>query len=300
MLLAQALINENPTPRLWLLTRGAQQANAHDDLLSPAQAPIWGLGKTLTLEHPELRCVCVDLAPRLMSAEVDALLTEFAEQGAEQQIALRESGRRAARFGRAQSAGHGMSNDEAWRLVPSSSGVLDQFVRQPMSRRPPRAGEVEIAVESTGLNLKDVLNVLGLYPGNAGPIGGECAGRITAVGSAATNLSVGDEVLAVAAGSFASHVMARAELVQRRPSNVSAEEASSFPIAFLTAEYCLSHLTNVRAADRVLIHAATGGVGMAAVQIAQRAGAEVLATAGSPQKREMLRSIGVKHVFELA
>jgi len=298
MLLAQALVNESPTPRLWLLTRGAQQADAHDDLLSPAQAPVWGLAKTLALEHPELRCVCVDLAPRRMPAEVDVVLAEFAEPGAEQQIALRESGRRVARLGRAQSASHGMSSDEAWRLVPGSPGALDELVRQSMSRRPPRAGEVEIAVESTGLNFKDVLNVLGLYPGNAGPLGGECAGRITAVGSAVTNLSVGDEVLAVAAGSFASHVTARAELVQRRPSNVSAEEASSFPIAFLTAEYCLSHLANVRAGDRVLIHAAAGGVGMAAIQIAQRAGAEVVATAGSPQKRELLRSIGVKHVFD--
>ena len=91
MLLAQALVDESPTPRLWLLTRGAQQAHTTDDLLSPAQAPIWGLGKTLAIEHPDLRCVCVDLAPRSAPAEIEALEAELAEPGLEQQVALRES-----------------------------------------------------------------------------------------------------------------------------------------------------------------------------------------------------------------
>ena len=102
MQLAQALIDENPAPRLWLVTRGAQQAHGSDGLLSPAQAPVWGLGKTLAMEHPDLRCVCVDLAPRPAPVEVDALMAELAEPGLEQQVALRESGRRVARLARAQ------------------------------------------------------------------------------------------------------------------------------------------------------------------------------------------------------
>ena len=300
MQLAQALIDENPAPRLWLVTRGAQQAHGSDGLLSPAQAPIWGLGKTLAMEHPDLRCVCVDLAPRSAPAEVEALEAELAEPGLEQQVALRESGRRVARLARARSGsvvreGH---NEEPWQLVPAAPGTLDSFRRQPVSRQSPGPGEVEIAVEATGLNFKDVLNVLGLYPGEAGPLGGECAGRVTAVGPGVTSLRPGDAVLAVAAGSFASHVTAKSELVQRLPPGISVEEGSSFPIAFLTAEYCLSYLAGMQAGDRVLIHAAAGGVGMAAVRLAQRAGAEVFATAGSPRKRELLRSIGVKHVFD--
>ena len=162
----------------------------------------------------------------------------------------------------------------------------------------PGPGEVEIAVQATGVNFKDVLSVLGLYPGDPGPLGGECAGRVTAVGDGVTHVRPGDEVLAVAGGSFASHVVTRAELVQPRPTNVSAEEGASFPIAFLTAEFCLSHLAGMRAGDRVLIHAAAGGVGMAAVKLAQRAGAEVFATAGSVWKRELLHSMGVTHVFD--
>src|SRR5262249_25341377 len=185
-----------------------------------------------------------------------------------------------------------------WRLVPASAGTFDRFRRDPFVRHLPGPGEVEIAVEATGINFKDVLSVLGLYPGNPGPLGGECAGRVTAVGDGVTHVRPGDEVLAVASGSFASHVVTRAEFVQPRPTNVSAEEGASFPIAFLTAEFCLSHLAGMRAGDRVLIHAAAGGVGMAAVRLAQRTGAEVFATAGSVWKRELLRSMGVTHVFD--
>ena len=190
-------------------------------------------------------------------------------------------------------------NNEPWQLVPAVPGTLNGFRRQPVSRKSPGPGEVEIEVEATGLNFKDVLNTLGLYPGEAGPLGGECAGRVAAVGSGVTRLQIGDPVLGVAAGSFASHVTAKSELVQRRPPGISAEEGSSFPIAYLTAEYCLSSLAGMHSGDRVLIHAAAGGVGMAAVRLALRAGAEVFATAGSPWKRELLRSIGVKHVFDL-
>jgi NADPH:quinone reductase-like Zn-dependent oxidoreductase/acyl carrier protein len=228
-------------------------------------------------------------------------MAELTEPGAEQQVALREPGRRVARLARAHSSTSSLGeagDQEPWQLVPAETGTLDDFRRQPTTRRPPGTGEVEIAVEATGLNFKDVLSALGMYPGEAGPLGGECAGRVVAVGPGVTSFKSGDAVLAVAAGSFASHVTAKSELVRRLPPGISVEEGSSFPIAFLTAEYCLSYLAHVQSGDRVLIHAAAGGVGMAAVRLAQRAGAEVFATAGSSRKRELLRSIGVKHVFD--
>jgi acyl transferase domain-containing protein/acyl carrier protein len=301
MLLAQALVNENPVPPLWLVTRGAQQADTLDFKLSPAQAPVWGLRNALALEHPELHCVCVDLDPRTDVADLDALVAEITGPGAETQVALRGDERRVARLARLR---HGRAVEDevpleaSWRLVPASPGTLDRFRRDPVDRRVPGPGEVEIAVQATGVNFKDVLSVLGLYPGDPGPLGGECAGRVTAVGDGVIHVRPGDEVLAVAGGSFASHAVTRAELVQPRPTNVSAEEGASFPIAFLTAEFCLSHLAGMRAGDRVLIHAAAGGVGMAAVKLAQRVGAEVFATAGSAWKRELLHSMGVTHVLD--
>ena len=301
MLLAQALVSASPAPRLWLVTRGAQEADALDDPLSPAQAPAWGLAKALSLEHPELRCVCVDLPPSTHEAEVDALAAELAEPGLESQVAWRNGERRVARLARVprtSARAVGAGTGEAWRLVPESPGALDQFRREPFKRRLPGPGEIEIAAQASGLNFKDVLNVLGMYPGDPGPLGTECAGRVTAIGPGVTHVRPGDAVLALASGSFASHVITRAELVQPLPAGVSVEEGASFPVAFLTAEYCLSHLASLRAGNRVLIHAAAGGVGMAAVKLAQRVGAEVFATAGSKWKRDLLREMGVTHVFD--
>jgi acyl transferase domain-containing protein/acyl carrier protein len=298
LLVAQALVDENPVPRLWIVTRGAQQADTLDGTLSPAQAPVWGLGNALTMEHPELQCVCVDLDTGTGLADLDALAAEIKGPGAESQVALRAGERRVARLARLRHGHDEIPLGTPWRLVPESPGSLDQFRRDPVERRVPGPGEVEIAVQATGVNFRDVLSVLGLYPGDPGPLGGECAGRVTAIGEGVMHVRPGDEVLAVAGGSFASHVVTRAELVQPRPSNISAEEGASFPIAFLTAEFCLSHMAGMRKGDRVLIHAAAGGVGMAAVKLAQRAGAEVFATAGTAWKRELLHSMGVTHVFD--
>ena len=307
MLLAQSLAmhaGEHPSPRLWIVSRGAQQADPLDRLLSPVQAPVWGLAKTITLEHPELDCVCIDLDPGAGAgddAATAALAAELDEPGAETQVALRRGGRRIARLGRvrrSQKAGGGARSATPWRLAPSVRGALDQLSLQPMQRSQPGPDEVEIEVHATALNFKDVLNVLGMYPGDAGALGGECAGRVTAIGVGVVHVRPGDDVVAVAGGSFASHVIARKELVQPRPAGLGAEEAASIPIAFLTAEFCLGHLAGMRRGDRVLIHAAAGGVGMAAVRLAQRAGAVVFATAGSPMKRDLLRAMGVAHVYD--
>ncbi|MBI4995373.1 MAG: SDR family NAD(P)-dependent oxidoreductase [Rhodocyclales bacterium] len=297
MLLAQALVAQAPVPRLWITTRGGQQAAARDRGLAPAQASVWGLGKALALEHPELRCTCVDLDPDAPLSDVDALLAEFGESGSEAQIAWRAGERRIARLARVRRAAE-VQRPGSYRLAPSVRGSLDEFGFEPLERRAPGPGEVEIAVEATGLNFKDVLNVLGMYPGDPGPLGGECAGRVTAVGAGVTRVRPGDDVLAVAGGSFSSHVLARADFVQLRPPGISAQEGAAFPIAFLTAEFCLGYLAGMLAGERVLIHAAAGGVGMAAVRLAQRAGATVFATAGSAAKRAILHSMGVEHVFD--
>jgi NADPH:quinone reductase-like Zn-dependent oxidoreductase/SAM-dependent methyltransferase/acyl carrier protein len=294
---AQLLLGVNPPPRLWIVTRGAQEADPIDRPLAPAQAPEWGLARTVRLEHPELRCTCVDLDPAGDPDEAAALAAELGRGGEEGEVALRPGGRRALRLVRHRRALRAPPV-APYRLAASVRGDLDALRLEPLERRAPGPGEVEIAVEATGLNFKDVLNVLGMYPGDTSPLGGECAGRVVAVGPGVTHVRPGDDVLAVAGGSFASHVIAGAHLVARRPAGVTAEEGASFPIAFVTAQFCLDHLARLRAGDRVLVHAAAGGVGLAAVQLAQRAGAEVFATAGAPWKRALLRELGVAHVLD--
>ena len=297
LLLAQALVAESRPPRLWIITRGGQQADGGERSVSPVQATAWGLGRSIALEHPELNCACIDLDPGPHPGEVDALLVELESRGSESQVALRASGRRVLRLVRAPSAGEPEAPAEAWRLAPAFPGAFDRFHRQPLVRRAPEFGEVEIAVQATGLNFKDVLQVLGMASGDDASLGGECAGRVARVGPGVSHLRPGDDVMAVGKGCLASFVTLPADLAQRRPPEMSPEEAAAFPIAFLTAEFCLSHIGALRTGQRVLIHAGAGGVGMAAIQLAQLAGAEVFATAGSEWKRALLRSIGVPHVL---
>lgn len=300
-LLAQALINEKVSPPLWMITRSGQHVDADQRIVSPWQASVWGLCRTLAIEHPELSCVCIDLDPAPDGAELDTLAAALTEEPIEHQIALRSGERlvaRLARMRRADAVQADRAPEADSRLVPAVPGTFERFVRQPIERRAPGADEVEIAVQATGLNFKDILNVLGMLSAEQVLLGGECAGRVIRVGPGVSHVRPGDRVMAVAPDCFASSVIAKSELVQRCPDEMSVEEAAAFPIAFITAAFCLSHMAGMRKGDRVLVHAAAGGVGMAAVQLAQRAGAEVFATAGSEWKRDLLRSLGVRHVFD--
>ncbi|MBI5563326.1 MAG: type I polyketide synthase [Chloroflexi bacterium] len=296
--LVQALAQMKQPPRLWLVTRGAQSVRSGEDVAID-QAPLWGLAATITLEQPELHCACIDLDP---SASVDqaaqALLSEMTSTDSEDRIAYRGGDRFVARLTRHTARTAQQAAPSAVQLAIPSRGLLDNLTLQPVSRRTPGHGEVEIRVRATGLNFRDVLNALGMYPGDAGAPGSECAGEIVSVGDGVDHLHAGDEVLAAAAGSFSTYAITRAEFVAPKPPTMTFDEAATLPIAFLTAQYGLHQLAQLSKGDRVLIHAAAGGVGLAAVQIAQRAGAEIFGTAGSPEKRAYLHSIGVPHVLD--
>ncbi len=184
------------------------------------------------------------------------------------------------------------------RLDIGARGVLDNLSLVPQVRRAPGAGEVEIRVRAAGLNFRDVLNVLDLYPGATWDLGDECGGEVVRVGPGVEGLRVGDAVMGMAHASMADFVTTPAALVTHIPSGLSTTEAATIPIAFLTAHYALLEVGRLQPGERVLIHAGAGGVGMAAVQLAQRAGAEVFATAGNPDKRARLKEMGVAHVFD--
>lgn len=164
--------------------------------------------------------------------------------------------------------------------------------------------DIEIAVFAAGLNFKDVLLASGMMltdmnvPANTLSFGTECAGRITRLGQrAALQWTVGDNVIASGAGALAESLVVDSKQVFVKPDRLSFAEAATLPTAFATAYYALKTIGNIQPGQRVLIHSATGGVGLAAVQIAQSAGAEIFATAGSEIKREYLREMGIEHVM---
>ena len=294
--LASALRERPEPPRLFALTCGAQAVS--DNVVASEQASIWGISRSLDVEAPELRATVVDLDPAHPKGDVDLVTAELFADSEEQQVALRGGRRLGARLVRSPAEAGSDRDRAAWRLEPETPGSFERFLRAPLSRRAPGACEVEIETSAWGLNFRDVLNALNLYPGNPGPLGGECAGHVTAVGEGVSHVRIGDRVMAVAGGSFASHVIARGDLVQAIPPGMSDEEAAGFPIPWLTAAFCLEHVAKLKGGERVLIHAAAGGVGLAAVRVAQRAGAEVFATAGAPWKRELLAEAGVQHIYD--
>ena len=187
------------------------------------------------------------------------------------------------------------------RVVVTELGDLDSLRVDSFAPRAPRPGEVEIEVRAAGLNFKDVLCALGEMPEvGAGPFapGGECSGIVRAVGSGVRGLAPGDAVVAIARAAIGTHVTTAAHAVAAMPANLDFDRAAGVPIVFLTAQYALETLARLAPGERVLIHAAAGGVGLAAIQIARLLGAEVFATAGRPDKRDHLRSLGVEHVFD--
>ena len=298
--LVQAIVKTTAAtrPNVWVVTRGAQPVVAGP--LAVGQASIWGLTRTIGLEQPELKCVLVDLDPHGGAAELDRLWSEIISPDGESEIAFRAENRHVARLRKTAAArenGDSAAADRPMELFIPTRGILDNLALRPQTRQAPAAGEVELEVLATGLNFRDVLNALGMYPGDPGALGNEFAGRIVGLGAGVEGLAVGDEVIGMGSGTFATFVTTPAALVVAKPRQLTAENAATIPIPFLTAEYALNRLARMKAGDRVLIHAATGGVGLAALQIAQRAGAEIFATAGSPEKRQYLQSLGVKHVM---
>ncbi|TVS13820.1 MAG: aminotransferase class I/II-fold pyridoxal phosphate-dependent enzyme [Planctomycetaceae bacterium] len=308
-LIQSVLDASSAVPRLWLVTRGSQTVQVGDRAANILPSTLWGLGRVIDWEHPQLRCTRVDLDPCVSPADGDDLLSELVQSDGENQVAYRNSVRLVPRLVKACSPHPGMLHvpeGQPFALRLTKYGVLDNLTLQPLERKAPQAGEIEIAVLATGLNFRDVLRALGMlqeYENRIGIqserdvwFGFECAGKVTAVGPGVDQFQVGDDVVALYPGSMASHVTVGTNYVVRKPQTMSFEQAATIPLAYLTAHYGLNRLAKLGSGDRVLIHAAAGGVGQAAVALAQRAGSEIFATA-SPGKWDFLRSLGVTHVM---
>ena len=182
-----------------------------------------------------------------------------------------------------------------------SPGLLDSLTFMPATRQRPGPGEVEIEVYATAMNFKEVLIALGVIsvPTNM-PVkfGYECAGKIVAIGEGVDGFQIGDAVMNFTPNGFGAFTTTLASSVISKPDTLSFEEAATIPVAFGTAYYALIKLAGLAQGERILIHAAAGGVGMAAVKIAQWMGAEIFATAGNPEKRAFLRSLGIAYVMD--
>jgi acyl transferase domain-containing protein/thioesterase domain-containing protein/acyl carrier protein len=302
--LVQLLARENSAPRLWLVTSGAQAVNIGENI-SVAQSPLLGLGRTITTEFPKWSCRLVDVDSGNAEKIARQLLREISIGDGETEVAWRGQSRFANRLVRTSLELHPprapLSPNPGYRLEIPASGVMDELALLETPRRRPGPHEVEIEICAAALNFRDVMKSLGIYPMDSDIdllLGDECSGPVTAVGKGVKQFKIGDEVIAAGAGCFASHLTIPAPFVVHKPARISFEEAATIPVAFMTAWHALHHLGKIRRGEKILIHVATGGVGLAAIQIARLAGAEIFATAGNDEKRNYLRKLGIRHVMD--
>ncbi|MFJ8744632.1 type I polyketide synthase, partial [Embleya sp. NPDC127516] len=289
----QLLAGEGGPEPLVVVTHGAVAAAAGDTVPDLAHASVWGLVRSAQSEHPgRLMLVDTDDSPE------SAMLLRAAVRSGEPQSALRDGQALVPRLVRSGPTGRDggalVPPRGDWALRTRGTGTLEGLALLPpddTAQRPLGEHEIRIAIRAAGLNFRDVLIALGVYPG-AASMGGEGAGVVTEVGAAVAELAVGDSVFGLFPDAFGPHAVADHRMVTKLPDEWSFERAASVPVVFLTAYYGLVELGGLRAGESVLVHAGAGGVGMAAVQIARHLGAEVFATA-SEGKWETLRSLGV-------
>ncbi|MBY0525853.1 MAG: SDR family NAD(P)-dependent oxidoreductase [Gemmataceae bacterium] len=304
--------------RLWLITAGAETISADEATSNPGQAPLWGLGRVIRSELSNLACHLIDLSARGMThpdpweAELAALLTELRAPDNETELLIRGSERLVPRlrplsleaprpFGNLKddqkSVGYCLE-------IPPRKGLGQLRLRQTACPTP-QSGQVVIDIKAAGLNFRDVLLAMGMIApevyesaGEGIGLGVECAGVIREVGPQVSDWHAGDEVFVLMSHSIGRFALVPTERVFRKPAEMSFEDAATVLSVFVTAYYALKELGRVEPGERVLIHGAAGGVGLAAIQVVRHLGGEVWATAGSPEKREYLRALGIEHVFD--
>lgn len=282
--------------RLCIVTAGSQFVDGTESLRLE-QAPVAGLARVAATEHPDLRVTLFDLDPQGHVNDVGLMVDELTKDG-ERLVAWRKGMRYVARLAHRVADATAITDDAPSRLGISSRGTLENLALEPMRRTAPKPGEVELRVHASGLNFRDVLSALGMYPGELRHLGSDCAGEITAVGEGVTRFKPGDRVVAMAEGAFASHAVTRWEFVAPLPDGLDYEQGAAIPTAYLTADITLNLIGKLKRGDKVLIHSGAGGVGMAAIALARNAGAEIFATAGSAEKRATLSRLGVHHVLD--
>ena len=297
-------------PRLFVVTNGATDT-VGDHKLDLGQAILHGMSRVIRNESPNVPLTVIDLSATIPTCEIETLCHELLHTRRDQdesEIVLRGD----QRFLRQlvpvdrDSAEKAATTEEPgcggfYRAELTESGGFDHVVFRRLQHSDPQALDVEIAVEAAGVNFKDIMNVMGMLPENAVAggltekrLGLEIAGRVLRKGSLVQHVEVGDNVIACVAEGFCGRVTTPGHYVVRCPGTLTPVQAAAVPLSYVTAWYSLWHLARLARGETVLIHSGAGGVGGAAIQLARRAGAKVIATAGTKEKRDYLRQIGIE------
>jgi phthiocerol/phenolphthiocerol synthesis type-I polyketide synthase C len=329
--LATACESSLTAAKVWLLTGqvaslfACDQTGAFEDSIRSGEiahdAALWGFGRSLMNETAHCRVQLLDINGDCHSSPVlDAVVNELLCGDSEQEVLLNRFGKRfVSRLRRSEalpalvSAEEDLKTDapEVAGLSPTLSlsfklpGQLRNLQWQATVAVTPADDEIEIEVKATGLNFRDVMYTLGLLSDEAvengfvGPtLGLEFAGIVTRTGTKVSAFKAGDKVLGLGPASFSNRVLTQANAITLMPEHMGYAAAATIPSTFFTVYYALHHQARLQAGEKVLIHGAAGGVGLAAIQVAQWLGAEIYATVGSEAKRDYMHLLGIKHVYD--
>lgn len=314
----------NDPLQLTLVTQGVGQTYLCDDGLAnfgqahvADDSAVWGFTRTLMNESAKIELRLIDVPYATFTADVTrALVSQLLNSdnlAHEAEIILDQAGHTYAPRLReneqlsnpADAQLENTSHNDAFYLGFDMPGQLKNLTWLSKSDAPISQDEIRVAVKATGLNFRDVMYTLGLLSdeaienGFAGPtLGLEFAGVVTEVGQDIEGYTIGDSVVGFGPASFSNSVITKPNAISHIPEGISFEAASTIPSTFFTVYYALNHLARLEEGEKILIHGAAGGVGIAAIQVAQWLGAEIYATAGSESKRDFLRMMGVEHIYD--
>ncbi|MBN4061715.1 SDR family NAD(P)-dependent oxidoreductase [Bacteroidales bacterium AH-315-I05] len=295
-------------PKIWLLSSGAQTVSGTPEMVNLAQEGLRGVSRVVVNEFPNYISTMVDFSSPVKDEEIEVFIDEMFAADRVDELAFRGRKRYVNKLERistdniAQQAMKSVpAAGSAYAATISEYGVLDNIVLRETARKKPTADEVEIQVKASALNFRDIMIAMGLLSDDAvegglfgRTFGLECAGVITVVGADVKNINVGDEVMATAPSCLGGFAYPKGVHVVQKPKNIDWNEAASLPVVYTTAYFSLVHHCRLEKGETMLIHAAAGGVGIAAIHIANAIGAEIYATVSTQKKRDYIESIGVK------
>lgn len=294
---------------VWLVTAGATTVVAEDRQICLGAATTLGFGRVLMSERPRLVTTLVDVAAGGTPSDLEELARELVAGPSDPEVAFR-GGRR---FVRTMTPSAELKlprrmfdvKTDALRAVVQLPGVLDSVALEQFYPHELLPDEVEVSVRAVGLNFRDVAAAMNLLPKRAleggfiGPheLGSDSAGIVTAIGADVTNVRPGDRVFGFFSNCLATRVIGKASRIEKIADGFSFDEVAALPIPFITVETALDDLARLQRGETILVHAAAGGVGCIAVQMALHRGAKVIATTSTDDKRAFLRGLGVEHIF---
>jgi thioester reductase-like protein len=299
------LLVSNDRAKLYVFTNGIINIGDHD-LTIPTASPLWAMTKCFQNEQPNSSCRCVDMeysSEKPTEDQMREAMSELYTDDHEIFVAYRSHKRQVLRLTPLKSPNVALSfpKTERYHLVLPPSKAIKDLRFSATEKVPVRENQIEVRVKAFALNFRDLFTVL--KPSeefeNMNTVGIDYSGIVTEVGPRVSRFKVGDSVFGVnlIGDAMPSHIVIEEDLALPIPDALTFPEAATIPAVACTAILCLIRVAKLRKEDTILIHTGSGGVGIAAIQIAQHIGAKIVTTAGSKRKRAFLRGLGIKHIF---